>query len=40
MRQKKKKRNACRLLVGWPEGIRPLGRTKHRWPDNIKLELG
>jgi hypothetical protein len=40
MRQKKKKRTACRLLVGCPEGKRPLERPKHRWSDNIKLELG
>ena len=27
-------------LVGKPEGKRPLGRTKHRWKDNIKMDLG
>jgi hypothetical protein len=26
-------------LVGRPEGKRPLGRPKHRWEDNIKLDL-
>jgi hypothetical protein len=31
------KRNACRILVGKPEGKRPLGRPKRRWVDNIKL---
>jgi hypothetical protein len=33
------KRNAYRILVGKPEGKRPLGRTRHRWVDNIKIEL-
>jgi hypothetical protein len=27
------KRNAYRILVGKPEGKRPLGRTRHRWDD-------
>jgi hypothetical protein len=34
------KRNAYRLLVGKPEGRRPLGRPKHRWVDNIRMDLG
>jgi hypothetical protein len=29
-------RGACRILVGRPEGRRPLGRPRHRWEDNIK----
>jgi hypothetical protein len=33
------KRNACRILVGNPEGKRPLGRPRHRWLDNIKMDL-
>jgi hypothetical protein len=33
------KRNAYRLLVGKPEGTRPLGRPKRRWVDNIKMVL-
>jgi hypothetical protein len=33
------KRNVSRLLVGKPEGKRPLGRPKCRWIDNIKLDL-
>jgi hypothetical protein len=33
------KRNVYRLLVGKPEGKRPLGRPKHRWMDNIKMDL-
>jgi hypothetical protein len=34
-----KKRNVYRLLVGKPEGKRPLGRPRHRWMDNIKMDL-
>jgi hypothetical protein len=34
------KRNVCRLLVGKPEGKRPLGRPRHRWVDNIRMDLG
>jgi hypothetical protein len=33
------KRNVCRLLVGKPEGQRPLGRPRRRWIDNIKMDL-
>jgi hypothetical protein len=33
------KRNAYRLLVGKPEGRRPLGRPRRRWVDNIKIDL-
>jgi hypothetical protein len=33
------KRNAYRILVGKPEGKRPLGRPRHRWEDNIKMVL-
>ena len=28
-----------RVLVGKPEGKRPLGRPGHRWEDNIKMDL-
>jgi hypothetical protein len=31
------KRNACRILVGQPEGRRPLGRPRRRWVDSIKI---
>jgi hypothetical protein len=31
--------NAYRILVGKPEGKRPLGRPRHRWVDNIKMNL-
>jgi hypothetical protein len=34
------KRNAYRLLVGKPEGRRLLGRTRRRWMDNIRMDLG
>jgi hypothetical protein len=32
-------RIAYRSLVGKPEGKRPLGRPRHRWVDNIKMDL-
>jgi hypothetical protein len=32
-------RNAYRILVGKPEGKRPLGRPRSRWVDNIKMDL-
>ena len=32
-------RGVHRLLVGKPEGKRPLGRPRHRWEDNIKTDL-
>ena len=32
-------RNAHRVLVGKPEGKRPLGRPRRRWEDNIKMNL-
>jgi hypothetical protein len=34
------KRNAYRLLVGKPEGKRPLGKPRHRWVDTISMDLG
>jgi hypothetical protein len=33
------KRTAYRILVGNPEGKRPLGRPRRRWVDNIKMDL-
>jgi hypothetical protein len=33
------KRNVYRLLVGKPEGKRPLGRPRRRWIDNINMDL-
>jgi hypothetical protein len=32
-------RGVCRILVGRPEGKRPLGRPRRRWEDNIKVDL-
>jgi hypothetical protein len=32
-------RGVYRLLVGRPEGKRPLGRPRRRWEDNIKMDL-
>ena len=32
-------RNADRVLVGEPEGKRPLGRPKRTWDDNIRMDL-
>jgi hypothetical protein len=29
----------CNILVGRPEGRRPLGRPRRRWEDNIKMDL-
>jgi hypothetical protein len=31
--------SAYRILVGKPEGKRPLGRSRRRWMDNIKMDL-
>jgi len=33
------RRGACWILVGKPEGKRPLGRPKRRWEDNIEMDL-
>jgi len=33
------RRSAYRVLVGKPEGKRPLRRPRHRWEDNIKMDL-
>jgi hypothetical protein len=33
------KRNADGILVGRPKGKRPLGKHRHRWEDNIKMDL-
>ena len=33
------RRGIYRVLVGKPEGKRPLGRCWHRWEDNIKMDL-
>jgi hypothetical protein len=33
------KRNACGILVGRPEGKKPLGRPRRSWKDNIRMDL-
>jgi hypothetical protein len=33
------RRGAYRALVGKPEGMRPLGRPRRKWEDNIKMDL-
>jgi hypothetical protein len=33
------KRGAYRILERKPEGKRPLGKARHRWEDNIKIDL-
>jgi hypothetical protein len=33
------RRGAYRVLVGTPEGKKPLGRPRRRWEDNIKMDL-
>jgi hypothetical protein len=32
-------RNSYKILVGNPEGNRPLGRPRHRWEDNVRMYL-
>jgi hypothetical protein len=36
----REKRDLYRLLVGKPEGKKPLRRPRRRWVDNIRMELG
>jgi len=33
------RRGVYRVLVGRPEGKRPLGRPRRRWKDNVKMDL-
>jgi len=33
------RRGVCRVLVGKPEGKRPLGRPRGGWVDNMKIDL-
>ena len=35
----RERRGVYRVLVGKPEGKRPLGKPRHRWVDNIKMDL-
>jgi hypothetical protein len=37
--QMEDKKNAYRILVGKPQGKRPLGSPKRRWVDNIKIDF-
>jgi hypothetical protein len=32
-------RNVYKIVVGKPEGERPLRRSRHRWKDNIRMDL-
>jgi hypothetical protein len=32
-------RQMCKVLVGKPEGKRPLGRPRRRWDDRIRMDL-
>ena len=32
-------RGVYKVLVGKPEGKRPLGRLRHRWENNVKMDL-
>jgi hypothetical protein len=33
------RRGTCRVLVGKPEGKRQLGRPRHRWENNMEMDL-
>jgi len=33
-------RNACKILVGIPDGKRPFGRHRRRWEDNSRMNIG
>jgi hypothetical protein len=33
------RRDACRVLIGKPEGKRPVGRPRCRWENNVKMVL-
>jgi len=37
--RREERKDVYRVLVGKPEGKRPLGRPRHRWEDNIKMNL-
>jgi hypothetical protein len=34
-----KERRVCRLLMGKPEGKRPMGRPRNKWENNIRVDL-
>jgi hypothetical protein len=35
----REKRKLYKVLMGKPEGTRPLGRPRHRWEDGIRMDL-
>jgi hypothetical protein len=37
--RKGNRRGVYRVLVGKPEGMKPLGRPRRRWEDDIKMDL-
>jgi hypothetical protein len=37
--EEEKKKNAYKISVGKPEGKRPVGRTRRRWVDYIRMDL-
>ena len=39
MRSMGEERGPCRVLVGKPEGKRPLRRPRRRWMDNVSMDL-
>ena len=39
MERRWERREVCRVLVGKPEGKRPLGKPRRKWEDNIKMDL-
>jgi len=39
MGKSRERRGVYKVLVGKPEGKRPLGRTRRRWEDDIKMDL-
>ena len=39
MARMEEERGVHKVLVGKPEGKRPLGRPRRRWEDNIKMDL-
>jgi hypothetical protein len=38
--EEEEEKNAYKLLVGIPEGNRPLGRPRRSWVDNINMHIG
>jgi hypothetical protein len=36
----REERNVCKVLMGKPEGKRPLGTPRRRWEDGIRMDLG